>query len=392
MNYMNFLRTRLETISVEDYIGYMAEVDSGYIRMQEHPENENIQIFNYTELATFERRWNKYTMSARGLILDTTHVKLGNVYILAKPFEKFFNYGENPEYEKDIDFNEIDAVYEKMDGSMGVSYFFDDGIRFATRGSFTSEQALKANEIWNEKYATKFSTNFYISFPFTMITEIIYPENRIVVDYGKQEDLVLLGCRTLHQDNFAVRADENGVDSKEKVDILSELLGMPKAKNYIMNLEEMMAKKKEISSNEEGWIVKFKNGKRLKIKGDEYIRAHKVLYGLSDKAKVTAWANGELEKFTLMLPEEFRPELEELGAKLEDMALMIKDLLDTLFIGIDRQSETQKDFALMVNKHIEREYKSFMFDARTHGEISLEKVRIHIQKNYKHYLEAINHE
>src|SRR5690606_35962873 len=119
--------------------------------VQYHPKNHDIVILNYTELTTFEKRWNKYTMSARGLILDLSHIiDTGKIYILAKPFDKFPNYGTNEidGYEDDIDFNEIESVMEKMDGSLGISYFFDNEIHFATRGSFTSEQAIKAKEIW----------------------------------------------------------------------------------------------------------------------------------------------------------------------------------------------------------------------------------------------------
>lgn len=58
-------------------------------------------------------------MSARGLILDLTDVNNnGKIYILAKPFDKFFNYGENKDYEKDIDFSDIESITEKMDGSL----------------------------------------------------------------------------------------------------------------------------------------------------------------------------------------------------------------------------------------------------------------------------------
>ena len=93
---------------IDEYHKYVEESNNKYITIKEHPDDKNIVILNYTENAVFERRWNNETMSSRGLILDLTEAKNnGIVYILARPFSKFFNYGENSEYEKDIDFSTL---------------------------------------------------------------------------------------------------------------------------------------------------------------------------------------------------------------------------------------------------------------------------------------------
>ena len=62
-------------------------------------------------------------------------------------------------------------VYEKMDGSLGISYTVDNEIFIATRGSFVSDQSVKANELLNTKYAlAKSKMNSGITYLF----EIIY--------------------------------------------------------------------------------------------------------------------------------------------------------------------------------------------------------------------------
>jgi RNA ligase len=78
-------------------------------------------------------------------------------------------------------------VYDKLDGSLGILYFYDDKPYIATRGSFTSEQAERANKIFQKKYS-----HLHFNKEHTYLFEIIYPENRIVVDYGAKEDLILL--------------------------------------------------------------------------------------------------------------------------------------------------------------------------------------------------------
>jgi RNA ligase len=341
-----------ETMDIVELYGYINEIELGYINANYHPEDNNLVILNYNEMATYEKRWNKYTMSARGLILDLTDViNNGIIYILAKPFEKFPNYGTNEieGYEDDIDWNEIDSVMEKMDGSLGISYIFNGEVRFATRGSFNSEQALMATKMWREQYGeanTKYFRIFEDNYP-TLLVEIIYPENRIVVDYKGESKLVLLGVYGKSDAPYHI------------VSQLSRYLRIPVTQRYNFTLEEMLQKKKEISANEEGWIVRFSNGKRLKIKGDEYIQVHRVIHGLSDKAKVQAWAEGRMNDYIMMLPEEFRPELEDFYlTSLDGIISMVANFLVLLYKRF--YNENRKEFALAITNEVPKEFTHFI--------------------------------
>lgn len=366
-------------MTVEEYQKYLNEEELGYIKINKHPEDENIVILNYTEMVTFERRWNEQTMSSRGLILDLTDAKdNGIIYILARPFEKFFNLGENLDYEKDIDFNKIEAVMEKMDGSLGISYIINGELRFATRGSFTSEQAMKATQIWKEKYSSLKYFKMFGGDALTLLVEIIYPENRIVVDYSGREELVLLGATQKRHDY-----------SYDAVYQLGDYLGLPVAPQYKYTLQEMIDMKKTISANEEGWIVRFANNKRLKIKGDDYLHVHRLLHGVSDKAKVRAWMTGEMEAYIMMLPEEFRPELEEFSDKLDVVKDALYTLFQTFYEMIEGATTDQKSFAVMTNQLVDKEFRSFLFDAKKRGSVSVELIREYIYKNYAEYLEVI---
>lgn len=380
------LYRNLPTITLEELYGYINEIEGGYITARYHPEDSNLAILNYTELTVFERRWNKYTMSARGLILDLTDVKNnGKIYILAKPFDKFPNYGSNEidGYEDDINFNDIESIMEKVDGSLGISYFFNDEIRFATRGSFTSEQAIKATEIWRENYAQNEEMTAYAVVPVTYLVEIIYPQNRVVVDYGDREELVMIGVN--HLFDSPIDCDYNAIKDE------AEHLGMPVAKQYNhLSIEDMLEMKKKISANDEGWIIKFKNGKRLKIKGDQYLNVHRAMYGLSDKAKVGTWADGNMEELIKTVPEEFRKEIEDLRDKLDERAEIEYRTLIEVYASIIELHKERKDFAIFVNKGVKKEYRKFMFIAYNNdGEISMDIIKEHIYKNYKHYLEVI---
>ena len=382
------LYKNLPTMTITELYGYINEIEGGYIKARYHPEDNNIVILNYTELATYERRWNKYTMTARGLILDLTNATdNGKIHILAKPFEKFPNFGSNEieGYEDDIDFNEIESVMEKMDGSLGISYFFNNEIHFATRGSFTSEQAIKAKEIWDKKYSKNENISSFCRVPVTYLVEIIYPQNRVVVDYQSREELVLIGTTIFADNNLTIDADYEHLMSE------AAMLNMPIAHQYSYTLKDMIKLRDKLSTNEEGWIIKFKNGKRFKIKGEEYLAVHRAIYGLSDKAKVKAWSEDRIDDLIRTVPEEFRGELESLRDGLNKQKELIYEVVHIVFDGIyDIHKDNRKEFAIRVNKSVSVKYRGIMFAGyKNDGQIPINMIKEFIFKNYEHYLEEI---
>ena len=152
-------------------------IDLGFVIKNKHP-TEELYIYNYTQKAQFDRVWNEITLTCRGLILDE------NYKIIARPFAKFFNLGEYENQEiRNLKFD----VFEKIDGSLGILYFHKNEAFMASRGSFNSDQSIKANELLNSKYSDCLEK---LDQTKTYLFEIIYPENRIVLDYGSEEFLV----------------------------------------------------------------------------------------------------------------------------------------------------------------------------------------------------------
>ncbi len=253
-------------------------VSKGLVVAQKHATFP-LAIFNYSRTCQYDRLWDEVTLNCRGLILDTK----GNV--IAKPFPKFFNYEEHTADEIP---NELFDVYEKMDGSLGICFHYADEWHMATRGSFTSEQAIKGRELL-EKYDYK---NGMIP-GYTYLFEIIYPENRIVVDYGDVEKLVVLGAynnRTGEEVSVGEMANE-GFEVVTRYNTFGE------------GFDEL---KREISNSKEGYVIRFRNGMRMKIKGDEYVRLHRILTNFSTKDIWELLKNGEpLEPFLDRVPDEF---------------------------------------------------------------------------------------
>ena len=143
--------------------------------------------FNYTDSVTFARAWDELTLSSRGTIYNKNTGE-----VVAKSFDKFFNLYEmniTPESLPKTSF----VAMEKVDGSLGIVFLYEEKIRVATRGSFYSEQAVEATKMANESpYKEAFEEMLQHGTP---LVEIIYKSNRIVIDYGDQRKLVVLAIR-----------------------------------------------------------------------------------------------------------------------------------------------------------------------------------------------------
>lgn len=347
---------------------YEAEVKKGYISKRQHSENPDVIILNYTDECVYEKYWNEATMSCRGLILNE---RTGEV--LARPFKKFFNYNENSGIVTKIPKGEP-TISVKLDGSLGISYVLDNTLHWATRGSFESLQAGVANEIWKKKYSHVTANEIE---GLTLLVEIIDKKTRVVVNYEGMSDLILIGVIRIH----------DGYDfSHEEMVVLAKKIGMKVNEKTNLSLEQALSKKHEIDTNEEGWVLRWKNGFRLKIKGDKYMDVHRIVYGLSNKKKFESWADGNLLDLIRTLPEEFRVEIESFAERLDVIDKTIKhEVLEFYNVAIQKFPNDRKAFAQYVLANGKKEYTSFYFQL---CDEKIPSIKEFIYKNYRDFLEG----
>ena len=344
--------------------------NDGLLCKQIHP-TKDLTIWNYSPKVQYERLWDEITIQCRGLVTNSKGE------IVARPFKKFFNYEEHkPE---DIP-NEDYVVYEKMDGSLGILFNYEDEWILATRGSFTSDQAIKGKEILDKKYDIS-----SIKKDNTYLFEIIYPENRIVVDYKGEEKLVLLGG--LHT--------ESGMEIPDSSLFWMCECGFEFVMTYKTWGETYDVLKKEIQKDREGYVIKFKNGFRMKIKGEEYKRLHKLLTGISSK---NIWEylkdKKPIEEFLHDVPDEFynwvKKQINQYNHNFSNISNYCEKIHDTFRYGnfndkID--DPTKKDFALhLVETNIEASYKSILFamwDEKPYGHIIWKIMKPKYEKPFK---------
>ena len=270
------------------YICIMNEIlneyfDKGLLHKQVHPTLD-LTIWNYSEKVQYESLWDKITLMCRGLVTNS------NGDIVGRPFKKFFNMEEG----KHTTTSEFD-VYDKMDGSLGILFYYADQWVLATRGSFTSEQSIKGFDLLQKYDYDKLHKDY------TYLFEIIYSDNRIVVQYDF-EDLVLLGMINTNTEN-EVDLHSEGVDLRLKN--LIQNIGLRVVKKYD-GITDFTTLKNIIKDDEEGYVVKFSNGDRIKIKGVEYLRLHKIMTNIST---TTVWeilsTGGKIEDLLIQVPDEF---------------------------------------------------------------------------------------
>jgi RNA ligase len=301
-------------------------LEERYVKVTQHPELA-LRIYNYTPHAQYDRVWNDVTRQCRGLITDND----GN--IVARPFSKFFNLEENSLI---IPTGEI-HVTEKLDGSLGIVYPTSPGVyKIATRGSFNSDQAIHASNLWDLQYADKCTLNP----AWTYLCEIIYPTNRIVIDYMGKDELILLGAVDIATGQSIPLEQSRATWSGPVVDT-----------HAYASVEELL--EAQPRDNAEGFVVQFlKEDLRIKVKYEEYVRLHRILTGMSERRVWEALSEGiDIEQWLDNVPDEFYTFVSNCRNKLTSEHARLTSEMQTKFAEVKQsmpENWIRRDFALAV--------------------------------------------
>lgn len=304
-----------------------ALVLEGAVNKAKHPIHP-LWIYNYSHQAVpkYGNKWPQALSEARGLVLDESGE------IIARAFPKFW----------DMDINNIRkepcTITEKMDGSMIIAFGYRGDIVVATRGSFMSEQAMMAYNLITYTYHDHYQFNNH-----TDVFELVGPGNRIVVNYGGGDKLVYLtsfspdGHELWHREMVG----DAGIEIVKfwEFDTVLDAVNCPETKNR------------------EGFVVRWQDGTREKIKFDEYKKLHRVVFGISE------WTIWDCLRSGRPLPIDFSHDMDLwVSAKSMDLVFAFGSLTDKISerydIYMSTHPQTRKDFALLVNGDA---HKSAMF-------------------------------
>lgn len=244
------------------------------LRCQQHPTRD-LFVWNYTDIVQAKGAWDTITTQTRGLITDSK----GNVK--ARSFKKFHNIEQNL-HTPSAEF----TVYEKLDGSLIIVFWDTDEWIVASRGSFESAQSSYASNLIKTKYDIS-GLDKSLAYSF----EVIYPENRVVVDYMDRKELVFLA---------AFAKDGTEVDVRESI----APTRIPVVNQY--KFDDYKTIKALNWENSEGFVVRFSNGERVKIKFEDYLNLHGKLTSLNALTIWTRFSAGTtLESVLEDIPDEY---------------------------------------------------------------------------------------
>lgn len=312
-------------------------LESGAVNMRRHPDFPELAVYDYSMNTHFSRGWTDITTECRGLILNT---ETGE--IVARPFKKFYNNQETDVPDNQFPRTGPIEVMEKSDGSMGILSPRPDGtMAISTRGSMNSDQAIHATELYNEKYAGTWNPDP----DYTYCFEIIYPDNRIVVDYGMMDDIVLLGAR--HK--------ATGVSaSREKLNEAGWTGPQVKLYQYDSFADVLTASETGIKG-EEGFVVHFlDHDKRVKLKFAEYLEMHKSVTNLTPLRVYEGIVSGNRLSAYPDFPDEFYNDVKEAEKRIDTRCEREFAAVKSIHADVVKnlpEGYSRKDFALALREH-----------------------------------------
>lgn len=285
---------------------------------------------------------------------------------VCRPFDKFFNYGE--EQAADIDWNSS-FITEKIDGSL-MKLWFDDGWHISTNGTI---DAFKAIVTGNEEYsfgdiflkASKCCTIFDFCKDFdkqyTYLFELTSPETKVVINY----DYAVW--------YLAKRNTITGKYAKEKERVPKEILQAAEKYNIqfpkvypLHSLSEIINIVNQMSKDEEGVVVSDDYGNRIKVKSPEYLIKAKLIGNgtKSDEVLLEIIFNGQEDDLLAYCPE-YTERINEIKNRIE----LYIDKCKSLWEQYKGLVASRKEFAQAIVNFREKSYLFAKADGKLNGPI-----------------------
>jgi len=232
----------------------------------------NVSLFNY-RLASYgdfqsPLRFKQKTLSAfemRGLtFVFNSDGSLYKRYIL---LHKFFNLNQTPDsLYSDLKDLKIKSIQNKEDGSVASFIKLPNGkVVGKTKMGFDNIQSQAINRIYNSNIELKRFIDWSVNSDIVAIFEYVSPYNRIVLNY-KKEELILL----------KLRSNKTG-EYLNLVDFAHQIGSLRTAEfEHPQSLDDLL-KINENEINKEGRVVHFEGDHFIKIKNSWYISLHGLL-------------------------------------------------------------------------------------------------------------------
>lgn len=279
-------------------------------------------LLNYTPEAMYSGTMTKIEKTCRGLVVRD------DGKIIALPMPKFFNLGE-PQCPTLPD--EPYTVWEKIDGSLGI--FWHDGQKWRcnTRGSFDNEYVQFAQEWWGDRVDWKGFPSYW-----TVMVEICMDDDINPRATHFTEGLYLI----------AIRDRYSGTDY-DLVEPESYPVGLFYPTRTISDIDALLKRQAE-TEGQEGWVIRYDSGFRVKIKTAWYLRMFRAIVALTPK-NIRQLMLDAGENWIDEFPDDLRPEAAVIQ---HDIEQQLEAVLKDIYRAYSKVAgmEPRKEYALAVLK------------------------------------------
>lgn len=190
---------------------------------------------------------------------------------------------------------------------------------------------------------------------YTYLFEFISPDNQIVIPYP-HEQLILLSA-------YSDLGRELEYDELNKT---AQALTVPLVpQRFYQNLDSLLQETEQLDPSQEGFVVRWQNGVRLKFKGQEYRRIHQLLSGITPLGIWKIMKEGkDLATIRQSIPEEFWTDW-------DDIVISLNEQLEKLLKEVENYHQTyldysDKDLGLILNQ-LPNLPRKFIFARRKQG-------------------------
>lgn len=306
-------------------------------------EGFKVEMYDY-RLASISDFENNNAFELRGLTF--VYNELSKTWERHLLLNKFFNYSQTIGWmPEDLDNKEIMSVQEKLDGSVISFIKFPNGvIRAKSKMSFTSDQAVAAQKIYDTNKSIRDFIDFNINVRVTPVFELIGYNNQIVVQYENDYELRCIQVRY---------EDGSYVDNFDRV--AYKLYNIECAKTFKMTLPELLKEKETNKENIEGWIITFTDGQMAKIKTNRYMELHGLIGpdAFRENLIIQSIINSSIDDVISALAEGNKKEklIEITELVQNDFNHAVVEFKKLRGIYFNKYNENRKEFALKYRNH-----------------------------------------
>ena len=349
----------MQELHVQKYLRSGQSLDTLGMQLGVHAKKHEslpLYILDYDMIEA--PKHNAIVQECRGLILEDSTWD-----VVCKPFNRFFNLGENPSKDKEFDWNGSMA-FDKEDGSLMNLWKYNDKLYCSTRFSFASHPIGPGLDTWENYFfqcldlsGVNQVMSGYGCYPITLSFEFCSPYNKVVRSYKTPQAFLLAAFDNMILDEI----------SDSHVDDFAKMVKVSRPRKYyfrhIQDVQEYIEQEAAQDATFEGVVVKDRNSQRLKIKNPKYISLHKTR-GNGDALYLTKnlvpFVLGEGDETELVT---YFPEVMPTLSKVKDKYQKILTNLDNYWFCY-HDEKSQRKFAEGIR---DCEIPSILFLARKSG-------------------------